>query len=67
MLLVLLTATNFLQVLQGLFSAIKARGNVYAGFSGAAAPGAGALGDFDAILQQLDKQGAIEENMLILR
>ena len=51
---------------EGLFSAIEARGNVYSGFAGAAAPGSGALGDFDAILQQLDKQGAIEENMLFL-
>ena len=51
---------------EGLFAAIEARGNVYSGFAGAAAPGAGALGDFDAILKQLDKQGAIEENMLFL-
>tara|TARA_R110000803_G_scaffold37040_5_gene79799 strand:+ start:9557 stop:11053 length:1497 start_codon:yes stop_codon:yes gene_type:complete len=52
---------------QGLFAAIEARGNVYQGFAGAAAPGAGAMGDFDAILQNLDKQGAIEENMLFLQ
>ena len=51
---------------EGLFAAIEDRGNVYSGFAGAASPGAGALGDFDAILQQLDKQGAIEENMLFL-
>jgi hypothetical protein len=51
---------------QGLFAAIEARGNIYSGFAGAAAPGAGALGDFDEILKQLDKQGAIEENMLFL-
>jgi hypothetical protein len=51
---------------QGMFAALQARGNVYAGFAGAAAPGAGALGDFDQILQQLDAQGAIEENMLFL-
>jgi len=51
---------------QGLFSALEERGNVYAGFSGAANPGAGALGDFDQILAQLDLQGAIEENMLFL-
>jgi hypothetical protein len=51
---------------QGMFDALENRGNVYAGFSGAAAPGTGALGDFDQILQQLDKQGAIEENMLFL-
>ena len=35
-------------------------------FAGAAAPGAGALGDFDQILKNLDTQGAIEENMLFL-
>lgn len=51
---------------QGMFAAIEDRGNVYAGFAGAANPGAGALGDFDQILQQLDLQGAIEENMLFL-
>ena len=51
---------------EGLFAAIEKRGNVYSGFAGAAAPGSGALGDFDEILKQLDKQGAIEENMLFL-
>ena len=51
---------------EGLFAAIKKRGNIWNNFAGAAAPGAGALGDFDAILKQLDKQGAIEENMLFL-
>ena len=51
---------------QGLFAAIEDRGNVYSGFAGAAAPGSGALGDFDEILKNLDKQGAIEENMLFL-
>jgi hypothetical protein len=50
----------------GLFEAIEDRGNVYSGFAGAAAPGSGALGDFDEILKNLDKQGAIEENMLFL-
>ena len=51
---------------QGMFAAIEERGNVWNDFAGAAAPGAGALGDFDEILKQLDKQGAIEENMLFL-
>jgi len=51
---------------EGLFAAIEKRGNVYSGFAGAAAPGSGALSDFDAILKNLDKQGAIEENMLFL-
>ena len=59
-------ATQNIKGTEGLFAAIEARGNVYSGFAGAAAPGSGALGDFDAILQQLDKQGAIEENMLFL-
>ena len=51
---------------EGMFAAIENRGNIYSGFAGAAAPGAGALGDFDEILKNLDKQGAIEENMLFL-
>ena len=51
---------------EGLFAAIEDRGNVYNDFAGASAPGAGALGDFDTILKQLDTQGAIEENMLFL-
>jgi len=51
---------------EGLFAAIEDRGNIYSGFSGAPQPGNGALADFDEILKQLDKQGAIEENMLFL-
>tara|TARA_R110002074_G_scaffold8540_7_gene35021 strand:- start:2203 stop:3483 length:1281 start_codon:yes stop_codon:yes gene_type:complete len=55
---------------EGLFAAITARGNVYQNYaSGTGAGGAGvrsALQDFDFILQNLDKQGAIEENMLFL-
>jgi len=51
---------------EGMFAAIEARGNVYVGFSGAAGPGSGAIADFDEILKNLDKQGAIEENMLFL-
>jgi len=51
---------------EGMFAAIEARGNVYSGFAGAAAPGAGAIADFDEVLKNLDKQGAIEENMLFL-
>ncbi len=47
----------------GLFAALETRGLVYtdANFGGAAG-----LDDFDVILQELDKQGAIEENMLFL-
>jgi len=44
---------------QGLFSAIEERGNVFAGFTGA-------LADFNEILENLDSQGAIEENMLFM-
>jgi len=47
---------------QGMFAAIQARGNVEVGFTAAAG-----LGDFDAILKNLDTQGAIEENMLFLQ
>ncbi len=46
---------------QGLFAAVTKRGNVNAGFD--AADG---LAGFDDILQNLDTQGAIEENMLFL-
>lgn len=41
---------------EGLFEAVETRGNVFEGLAG--------LGDFDLILKNLDKQGAIEENML---
>jgi hypothetical protein len=47
---------------QGLFAAITARGNVNTGFTAAAG-----LDSFDAILKNLDTQGAIEENMLFLQ
>jgi hypothetical protein len=46
---------------QGLFEAIEERGNVQTGFTAATG-----LADFDAILKNLDTQGAIEENMLFL-
>jgi len=46
---------------QGLFAAIKDRGNVNTGFTAA-----GGLATFDEILKNLDTQGAIEENMLFL-
>jgi len=48
---------------EGLFEAVGTRGLVY---NGAAFGGAGGLGQFDDILSELDKQGAIEENMLFL-
>ena len=47
----------------GLFAALETRGLVYTDSNFGAA---GGLEDFDAILQELDKQGAIEENMLFL-
>ena len=47
---------------EGLFSAIQSRGNVEVGFTAAAG-----LDEFDAILKNLDTQGAIEENMLFLQ
>ena len=47
---------------EGLFAAIEDRGNINVGFT--AADG---LADFDAILKNLDTQGAIEENMLFLQ
>ena len=51
---------------EGLFAAIASRGLVFnnAGFGGAEATDG--LADFDLILQELDKQGSIEENMLFL-
>ena len=55
------TQTDKLPGTQGLFSAIQTRGNVEVGFTAAAG-----LDDFDAILKNLDTQGAIEENMLFL-
>ena len=61
------TGGSDLKGTQGLFAAVEARGNVYQGFAGAAAPGSGAMADFDEILKNLDKQGAIEENMLFLQ
>ena len=48
--------------MQGLFAAIRDRGNVQVGFTAAAG-----LDEFDAILKNLDTQGAIEENMLFLQ
>lgn len=47
---------------EGLFAAIEDRGHITAGVVGSSA--ADDLGSFDEILKKLDKQGAIEENML---
>jgi len=46
---------------EGLFAAVQSRGNVEAGFNAA-----NTISEFDAILRNLDTQGAIEENMLFL-
>jgi hypothetical protein len=49
---------------QGLFNAIEERGNVTTGITGVNA--ATDLAEFDAILAEFDKQGAIEENMMFV-
>ena len=49
---------------EGLFAAIEARGNLTSGVTGVNA--ATNLAEFDAILAEFDKQGAIEENMLFV-
>ena len=56
------TTVGALPGTEGLFSAIQTRGNVEVGFTAAAG-----LDEFDAILKNLDTQGAIEENMLFLQ
>tara|TARA_Y100001973_G_scaffold54029_1_gene79937 strand:- start:1037 stop:2548 length:1512 start_codon:yes stop_codon:yes gene_type:complete len=47
---------------EGLFAAIESRGNMTSGVTGVNA--ATDLAEFDAILAEFDKQGAIEENMI---
>ena len=47
---------------EGLFAAIESRGNLSSGITGVNA--ATDLAEFDAILAEFDKQGAIEENMI---
>ena len=49
---------------EGLFAAIESRGNVTTGVTGVNA--ATDLAEFDAILAEFDKQGAIEENMMFV-
>jgi len=49
--------------MEGLFAAIESRGIQY---SGTDLDGAAGLSEFDDLLAELDKQGAIEENMLFL-
>jgi LysM repeat protein len=57
-----LASVDGLKGTQGLFAAIQDRGNVETGFTAA-----NGLTEFDAILKNLDTQGAIEENMLFLQ
>ena len=49
---------------EGLFAAIESRGNVTSGVTGVNA--ATDLAEFDSILAEFDKQGAIEENMMFV-
>ena len=58
------TGTNELQGTEGLFSAIESRGHQSSGVTGVNA--ATDLAEFDAILAEFDKNGAIEENMMFL-
>ena len=50
---------------QGLFAAVRDRGNASGGITQASGSAAN-LGEFDAIIAEFDSQGAIEENMLFL-
>ena len=52
---------------EGLFAAIESRGLVFQDHDFNNATGLTGLADFDVILKELDKQGAIEENMLFLQ
>jgi hypothetical protein len=49
---------------EGLFAAIETRGNMSSGITGVNQPAD--LAEFDAILAEFDKQGAIEEYMMFL-
>ena len=51
---------------EGLFAAIESRGLVFNDHDFDNATGLSGLAEFDIILKELDKQGAIEENMLFL-
>ena len=54
------TAASTAAGTMGMFNAIETRGNIWSGGNPTA------LSDFDAIVQRLDKQGAIAENALFL-
>jgi len=55
-------AAGALQGTEGLFAAIRARGNQATGI----VPGGTPLLEFDSILAEFDRNGAIEENMIFL-
>ena len=57
-------AGTAMQGTEGLFAAIKARGNETTGVTGVNC--ATDLAEFDAILAEFDKNGAIEENMMFV-
>jgi len=57
-------ATGTIGGTEGLFSAIETRGNQTSGVTGVNA--ATDLAEFDAILAEFDKNGAIEENMMFV-
>ena len=58
------TAVKNMEGTEGLFAAIEDRGNIATGVNGVNA--ATDLAEFDAILAEFDRQGAIEENMLFV-
>ena len=60
----ILGGANGLVGTEGLFAAIKSRGHQSSGVTGVNA--ATDLAEFDAILAEFDKQGAIEENMMFV-
>ena len=57
------TAAGTIRGTEGLFAAIKDRGNVFNGIHSGSS-NADVLADFDGILAEFDKQGAIEEYMI---
>ena len=50
---------------EGLWEALETRGNISDFFDGTSGAG-GALGEFDLIIDELDSNGAIEENMMFV-
>jgi hypothetical protein len=55
---------NYAVGTEGLFAAVQSRGNITSGITGVNA--ATDLAEFDLILAEFDKQGAIEENMMFV-